>query len=105
MKRLRELREERKLTQLRLSMALNVSQETISGYEIGKAFPPADMLVALANELNTSVDYLLERTDIKVSIQKLEFNEAELEIISIYRQLNNDNRNCVHKMFKGLVSE
>ena len=52
MERLKQLREAKGLTQLRLAMELNVSQETISGYEIGKAVPPAEMLVKLADALD-----------------------------------------------------
>lgn len=102
LKRIRELREKRKLTQLQLSIKLNVSQETISGYEIGKALPPADMLIALANELKTSVDYLLERTDLNTTIDNVEFSQEELDIISTYRQLNRENKICITKMFNGL---
>ena len=48
MERLKQLRESKNMTQVRLAIELGVSQETISGYEIGKAAPPADMLVKLA---------------------------------------------------------
>ena len=61
MERLRELREKRHITQVRLSVATEVSQETISAYESGKAMPSADTLVRLADFLNTSTDYLLNR--------------------------------------------
>lgn len=102
MKRLSELRKAKKLTQLRLSTMLNVSQETISGYEIGKALPPADMLIKLADVLNTSIDYLLERTDVKLNASFCEFSNEEAEIIAIYRQMKQDEQNCVYRMIKGL---
>jgi len=65
MERLKQLRERKNMTQVRLAIELGVSQETISGYEIGKAVPPADMLVKLADTLDASVDYILGRTDDK----------------------------------------
>lgn len=102
MERLRQLRESKKLTQLRLSILLGVSQETISGYEIGKAIPPADMLVKLADTLDTSVDYLLERTEIKSSLRSAEFDEQETEVLSIFRKLNKERKDCVYEMLKGL---
>ena len=71
MERLKQLREEKNMTQVRLAIELGVSQETISGYEIGKAVPPADMLIKLANVLDTSVDYILGRTDDKRFIKLL----------------------------------
>lgn len=102
MERLRQLRESKNLTQLRLSTILGVSQETISGYEIGKAIPPADMLIKLADTLDTSIDYLLNRTDIKSSLRKAELSEEETEILSIFRKLEKENKDCVYKMIKGL---
>ncbi len=61
MERLRELREKRHVTQVRLSIAAEVSQETISAYESGKAMPSAETLIKMADFLNTSTDYLLGR--------------------------------------------
>lgn len=59
MEQLRIIREKRNLTQLRISTAAEVSQETISSYESGKTFPSAKTLIKLADFLNTSTDYLL----------------------------------------------
>jgi len=79
MERLKQLRESKEMTQLRLGIELGVSQETISGYEIDKAVPPADMLIKLADCLDTSIDYLLGRTDIKSfnMLNKSDLNEDE----------------------------
>lgn len=100
--RLKQLREAKNLTQLRLAMALNVSQETISGYEIGKAVPPAEMLVKLADTLDTSVDYILGRTDIKSTLRASELSEQEAEILTILRKQPEDKRIFVYDLIKGL---
>lgn len=100
--RLKQLREAKNLTQLRLAMELNVSQETISGYEIGKAVPPAEMLVKLADSLGTSVDYILGRTDIKSTLRASELSEQEAEILAILRKQPQDKRAFVYDMIKGL---
>jgi len=100
--RLKQLREAKGLTQLRLAMELNVSQETISGYEIGKAVPPAEMLVKLADVLDSSVDYILSRTDIKSTLRASELNEQEAEILAILRKQPQDKRTFVYDMIKGL---
>jgi len=63
MKNLKELSQKKKITQIRLSITAEVSQETISAYESGKTLPSADTLIKLANFLDTSVDYLLGLTD------------------------------------------
>lgn len=100
--RLKQLRESKNLTQLRLAMELNVSQETISGYEIGKAVPPAEMLIKLADTLDTSVDYILGRTDIKSTLRASELSEQEAEILTILRKQPEDKRVFVFDLIKGL---
>jgi len=62
-RRLKELREEKGLTQEQLGEMLKISRKTISSYESGKAQPPMDTLHKLAKILNTSADYLLGLTD------------------------------------------
>jgi len=99
---LKQLREAKNLTQLRLAMELNVSQETISGYEIGKAVPPAEMLVKLADALDTSVDYILGRTDIKSTLRASELSEQEAEMLAILRKQPQDKRAFLYDMIKGL---
>lgn len=61
--RLKELREKRKITQQRLAMELNMSQNTISRYETGTREADYRSLIAIAEYFQVSVDYLLERTD------------------------------------------
>lgn len=104
MERLRQLREEKKLTQLALAMKVDASQETISGYEIGKAMPPADMLVKLANALNTSVDFLLGITDDKhfSPLRKSDLSEKERELFYAFRALSDAKKERAIGMVLGL---
>ena len=62
--RLRNLREDNDLTQKEISKYLNISQVAYSYYEINKRSIPLELLSKLADYYNTSVDYLLFRTDI-----------------------------------------
>ena len=62
-RRLREMREDRDLTQTALAKALNIHQTTYSDYELGNLNIPASVLSFLADFYGTSVDYLLGRTD------------------------------------------
>lgn len=92
MDRIRELREKRNVTQVRLGTELEVSQETISAYENGKAEPRLDKLIKIANFLNTSTDYLLERIDDESSLVDLSNNVVDdqlNELINNYARLNN----------------
>ena len=61
--RIRDLREDKDLTQEELSKFLNVSQVAYSYYEIDKRSIPLELLSKLADFYNTSVDYLIYRTD------------------------------------------
>lgn len=61
--RLKLLRKQRKLSQLKLALELNTNQNTISRYENGEREPCISELIKIAEYFNVSVDYLLERTD------------------------------------------
>ena len=61
--RLKQLRTERGMSQVRLAMELSVSQHTISRYETGEREADYAMLIRIADFFGVSVDYLLERTD------------------------------------------
>ena len=61
--RLKELRVAKGISQLKLAMDLNTSQNTISRYETGDREPGIHELIKIADYFHVSVDYLLERTD------------------------------------------
>lgn len=61
--RLKEIRKKRGITQLKLAMDLNISQNTISRYETGEREADYATLIRLADYFNVSTDYLLERTN------------------------------------------
>lgn len=62
-RRLRDLREDRDLTQKQLSEILHCSQQVYSNYELGQRDIPTQILVALADFYNTTTDYILGRTN------------------------------------------
>lgn len=61
--RLRDMREDRDLTQAKLAEYLKIHQTTYSDYEIGKLNVPIDVFIALAKFYDTSIDYLAGITD------------------------------------------
>ncbi|WP_245948012.1 helix-turn-helix domain-containing protein [Paenibacillus sambharensis] len=63
MERLRRRRKSMKLTQEKLADLVNTKKTTISNYETGYSTPNNEMLSDLADVLETTVDYLLGRTD------------------------------------------
>ena len=63
--RLKDLREDADLSQTALGNAIGIPQRTYSYYENGQRMIPPEILSRLADFYQTSVDYLLERTDQK----------------------------------------
>lgn len=57
--RLKELREERGLSQMMLAKVTGISQSSIARWELEKADPTATSLIVLAKFFNETVDYLL----------------------------------------------
>ena len=56
--RIREIREDRSLTQQNVADLLNVGQRTYADYESGKTRIPVDSLMILAKYYNVSMDYI-----------------------------------------------
>lgn len=63
--RIRNLREDKDLTQSDLAKILGMSQTGYSKYETGENDLPTPILIALARHYGTSTDYLLGLTDDK----------------------------------------
>jgi len=63
--RIRNLREDKDLTQSHVAKMLNCSQQVYSNYELGQREIPLDLLIRLARFYKTSTDYLLGLTDTK----------------------------------------
>lgn len=103
MKNLKELRQKKKITQIRLSVAAEVSQETISAYESGKALPSADTLIKLADFLDTSVDYLLDRTDNSTPLNLKKTNSSD-ELVQDFNKLNDKQKKDVLWYCKNIKS-
>lgn len=61
--RLKKLRKERKISQLKLALDLNMNQNTISRYENMERQADYSTLIRFADYFNVSIDYLLGRTD------------------------------------------
>ena len=65
MSRLKQLRKERKLTQVQMQMLTGIDQSDYSKIESGKRYYTFEQCKRIALALNTSMDYLAELTDEK----------------------------------------
>ena len=61
-RRLRDLREDRDLSQTQVAKMLGMSQTGYSKYETRENDIPTEVLIKLANFYGTSIDYLLDQT-------------------------------------------
>lgn len=66
-KNIRDLREDRDLSQTEVALLLGMSQRSYSNYENGLSKWSPEMLITLAEYYDVSVDYLLGITDVKKS--------------------------------------
>ena len=74
--RIKSLREDHDLTQKQLSSLLNISQVAYSYYELEKRSIPLELLSKLADFYETSIDYLLYRTDEYIPYPKFKQKNA-----------------------------
>lgn len=107
MENLRIIREKRNINQQKIAVELEISQESISKYETGKAFPSKEILIKLADYLNCSIDYLLGRTENpKVNMDNIFNNDEKIEnLIFRYNRLSDENKNKLEGCLLALEQE
>lgn len=82
--KLRNLIEERNLTQKKVANDLNIAPSTMSGYVQGSSEPDFETLKRIAEYFNVSADYLLSMKSINCS------SSSEDELIRVFRSLTNE---------------
>jgi len=87
--RLRELMDERKVTQQTLAEETELTRQAISQYSDGSVLPNIDRLLKIANYFNVSCDYMLGNTDVRkldMTIQQIAahtgLSEWAIELLS-----------------------
>lgn len=104
MNNLKRLRQQHNLSQQKLAEALHVSQQSIYKYEHNITSPDIETLINMADYFNTSVDYIIDYTDIPHKIEptsKMDLNKDELELIQTYRTLSRNQK----ELTKALINE
>jgi Predicted transcriptional regulators len=74
--RLKQLREDTKLTQKELAERLSVNRDALAKWETDRAFPDLTMIKAIAEFFMVTTDYLLERDD----------NAFEVQVANVLRE-------------------
>ena len=107
MENLKKIREKRNINQLKIAMDIGITQEAISKYETGNAFPSKEILIKLADYFNCSIDYLLNRTDNpNMNKEKISKKDEKIEnLIFRYKSLSDENKNKLEGCLLALEQE
>lgn len=105
--RLKELRQEKGLTQAEVAKSVKTSQRNIGRWENGENEPTASFIAKLAEFFQVSTDYLLGLEDdfgVKVETDEaLLYSAEEKKLIEDYRKLNSDKRELIKSNIKAML--
>lgn len=88
------------MTQVRLSIELEVAQETISAYENGKHYPSIHSLIKLMDIFNTGVDYIMGFSDVRLPVASI--SDDEQILLSYYKKLPEHKKEIALAYLNGL---
>jgi transcriptional regulator with XRE-family HTH domain len=100
-KKLRECREAKNLSQSELAKLLNTNHSIIGKYERDEVKPTIDVVKRLADELETTVGYLLGETK-QVNLLK---NPAMLKRLNDIEALPDEDKHCILYAIDGLLRD
>lgn len=112
--RLKNLREERGLSQVELAKILNIANSTLSLYESGSREPNFEILKKIANYFNVSTDYILGRNEVMSSqIENKENHNIDEKIMNLVKErftdkiadLTEEQQNKVLEYIEFLISK
>lgn len=104
MLRLKQLREEMRISQEQLALTLHLSQSTISAYELGDRTPDLKTLITIAEWFQVSLDYLAGISDCRQPLTESDLTAAEIKILYAYRQLGDIEKGRLSAYVDGLSS-
>lgn len=99
MEQLKKLRKAKGLTQKQLASLIHCAEATISQYETGKRAPSYEALLRISEELDTSVDYLLGKTNDPAHVT---MSEVDVKILKELGDLTPSERNSLLAFLAGL---
>lgn len=102
-----------KVTQQELANATGISRGNLSNYEKDRFKPASDAILAIANYFDVSTDWLLtgkESIDPKTNIgdssnNNLILSDKEIELITLFRKLKDDDKLKIEGMIEFKLSE
>jgi transcriptional regulator with XRE-family HTH domain len=102
--RIKERRKSQQMNQHDLSQRTGISQAQISRYENGENEPTGDALIALADTLDITTDWLLGRSDALVTVREQSgLDQDERQLIELLRTTDRQMRHKVIKAIRALL--
>lgn len=102
--RIKELREAAHMTQVRLSIELEVSQETVSAYESEKHYPSVASLLKLSEIFHASCDYILGLSDVRWPYQSASLTPVEEKLLAEWNTLSDQKKALLSAYLDGLTA-
>lgn len=104
--RVKQLREERNISQLNLAVRIGSSQQTISKLEKG-SIPRADVIVNIAKFFNVSLEYVLclseNKRVLENQIAANQLLEHYYDFLVDFQELNKTNQETVEVLMRHLL--
>lgn len=106
--RIKELRQEKNLTQQTLAKSLGINQTTLSKIENESAIPDAMLLISLSNFFHVSTDYILYLSEERLSADSLLADNMHhlkkyQHLISLYRKMTSKQQNAFDSFFCSIL--
>lgn len=92
--RIKQLREEKNLTQEELAKRLSISKSAVSMYENDTRLPKRDIMESLADFFNVSIDYLYGKTNLTTLL----LTSKERIVVEAYRRADQPIKQAVDKL-------
>ena len=104
--RLKQLRQENGLSQRALAEQLGVSQQSINKYENHNIEPDIALLRCIADVFDTTIDYLVDRTDDPSRPGQgipAELTGSEARLLCDYRRLSIEEQRSIDAVMKNYI--
>lgn len=104
MNRIKQLREELKISQNELGKKLNKTQQQISLYENGTNELDLDGYILLSKLFNCSIEYVAGKSDIR-NPEKVNIDKADIAFASGIKGLNETNKAIIKSTIEALLAK
>lgn len=107
MLRIKQLREEKGISQLEFAKKINLTQQSVSAYEKGIREPSLDILKTIADFFGVSTDYILGKSDVR-NPEKVEVDNDKLKIglsVKDYSKITDEQKKQIEDFAKFVLKD